>query len=68
MQRRLKAADPTMVEGPRAPASKFKAMVSMSAKRISGAELPSAINVRFATVSFQTKTLMDYSLIFNSFS
>ena len=56
--KRLKAADPTMVLGPREPASKLGAVLtsSMRERRISGAELPSAMRVRLDTVSFHTLT------------
>lgn len=55
---RLKAADPTMVLGPREPAWKSGTVLisSMRERRISGAELPRAISVRFDTVSFHTRT------------
>ena len=53
--RRLKAADPTMVEGPSFPGSWSKLrMVSMSASIISGALDPRAMSVRFAIVGFST--------------
>jgi hypothetical protein len=51
---RLKAAEPIIVPGPKSPASKFNEIVSIIASKISGAELPSAISVKFATVSFHT--------------
>lgn len=52
---KLKAADPTMVEAPSGPAGfpRF-CKASMTAKRISGADEPRAINVRLAIVAFQT--------------
>lgn len=56
MTRRLKAADPTMVEGPSAPAKKFPATTSMTDRIISGAEEPSAMRDRLAMVGFQTCT------------
>mmetsp|Transcript_5465 Transcript_5465/g.15225 ORF Transcript_5465/g.15225 Transcript_5465/m.15225 type:complete len:258 (+) Transcript_5465:1398-2171(+) len=53
--RRLKAAEPTMVEGPSSPGGRPRVrMVSMMASMISGAEEPRAISVRLATVAFQT--------------
>jgi len=45
---KLNAADPTMVPGPRSPALKRFLTISRTASKISGAELPSAISVRFA--------------------
>ena len=43
MASRLKAADPTMVLGPRASDSKLFPIIPMMAKRISGAEEPNKI-------------------------
>jgi len=57
---KLKAADPTIVDGPSSPGQAPKFMeVSRTARRISGALEPNAIRVRFATVGFQTVTLLD---------
>ena len=56
MTSRLKAAEPTMVPGPSSPASNLFLMISMQERRISGAEEPSAMRVRLATVPFQTGT------------
>lgn len=55
--KRLKAADPTIVEAPSGPAG-FPSVprASMTAKRISGADDPRAIKVRLAIVAFQTCT------------
>ncbi len=55
--RRLKAAEPTMVDGPSSPGIPPSIeTVSMTESRISGALDPSAISVRLAIVAFQTRT------------
>ena len=53
IQNRLKAAEPTIVPGPRSPGLKPLPMISMHESMISGALEPSAIRVKLATVSFQ---------------
>jgi len=55
MNKRLKAAEPTIVEGPSAPAGwPSLPQVSTTESKISGAEDPKAIKERFAIVAFQT--------------
>ena len=59
MIRKLKAADPTIVEGPNSPGFEPRVCtVSITFRRISGALEPRAIRVRFATVGFHTATLL----------
>jgi len=55
---RLKAAEPTIVCGPSSPMTMSFLKSSMTERRISGAEEPSAMSVRFATVSFHTRVVM----------
>jgi hypothetical protein len=61
----LNAADPTMVEGPSSPGVPSRLeTVSITERRISGAEEPRAMRDKFATVGFQTSnsTSTSYSL------
>ena len=56
---KLKEADPTMVDGPSSPGispAKRLFNVSITDSRISGADEPRAMRVRFATVGFQMAT------------
>ena len=50
--KRLNAAEPTIVPGPKSPAKKLFPTTSITASKISGELLPKAISVKFATVSF----------------
>lgn len=53
----MKAAEPTIVDGPSSPAGYPKSFKASSTERmISGAEEPNAIRVKFAIVGFQTGT------------
>ena len=55
MMRRLNAADPTIVEGPSSPGALPRVWpVSTMASMISGAEDPTAMRLRLATVGFHT--------------
>ena len=56
MTRKLKAAEPTMVEAPSLPGAwPSVETVSIILSKISGALEPRAISVRFAIVGFQTE-------------
>lgn len=56
MINKLNAAEPTIVAGPNFPDSKLCATVSTIDSKISGDAVPNAINIKFATVSFHTRT------------
>lgn len=59
INKRLKAAEPTMVDGPSSPAGSPRVpTVSRTESKISGADDPKAISVRFATVAFHLGTSM----------
>mmetsp|Transcript_115613 Transcript_115613/g.331989 ORF Transcript_115613/g.331989 Transcript_115613/m.331989 type:complete len:248 (+) Transcript_115613:1978-2721(+) len=64
MMNKLKAADPTIVPGPKAPLKKPFPVTSMQDSRISGAEDPSARSVKFATASFHTFSVRRRSVPF----
>ncbi len=56
--RKLKEADPTIVDGPSSPGMLPRLLtVSMMLRKISGALDPRAMRVRLATVGFHTFTL-----------
>lgn len=55
MTSKLNEADPTIVDGPRAPAKNRLFSTSMMDSRISGADEPRAINVRLACVVSEKK-------------
>ena len=61
IHKRLKAAEPTIVNGPMGFAGSPRVpIVSSTLSKISGADDPRAIKVRFATVSFHLGTSTNY--------
>ena len=68
MTKRLKAADPTIVDGPSFDGLASRSeTVPMTESKISGAEEPRAMSVRLATVAFQIGTSIK-TLVFLSLS
>ena len=64
---KLKAADPTIVNGPSAEAGALRSpTVQNTLSKISGADEPKAIKVRFAIVAFQTGVSMKNLFLFLS--